>query len=160
MVLRLLLSPMFTLEVGHSMNRGEREEYFLAQEDELLRGGAAYSEWCTFISKSVYQAFVNGADLATVLTAVTCIETFFKTESPEDSNKNLAELIDVAFGLSDEEKESLHVLRKYRNGWVHADRLDDTDLFLHEDKYEKELEEMALLSIRMLLTVLFSNPFI
>lgn len=142
------------------MNQTEREEYFLAQEDKLLRGGVAYSEWCTFISKSVYQAFVNGADLATVLTAVTCIETYFKTENPEDSNKSLVELIDTAFGLSDEEKESLHILRKYRNGWVHADRLDDTDLFLHEDKYERELEEMALLSIRLLLTVLFSNPFI
>ncbi len=151
---------MFTSEVEHSMNKAEREEYFLAQENELLKGSTAYSEWCTFISKSVYQAFVNGADLATVLTAVTCIETYFKTERPEDRKKSLAELIDGAWGLSDAEKESLHILRQYRNGWVHADRLDDTDLFLREDKYEKELEEMSLLSIHMLLTVLFSNPFV
>lgn len=153
-------SHIFILEAALNMNKSEREDYFLAQEEKLLRGGAAFSEWCTFILQSVYEAFVNGADLATVITAVVCIETYFKTEVPEDSNKSLAELIDEASGLSDEEKESLHILRKYRNGWVHADRLNDTDLLLHESKYQKELEEMALLAVQMLLTVLFSNPFV
>ncbi len=153
-------SHIFILEVALNMNKSEREDFFLAQEENLLRGGAAFSEWCTFISQSVYEAFVNGADLATVITAVVCIETYFKTEMPKDSNKSLAELIDEASGLSDEEKESLHILRKYRNGWVHADRLDDTDLLLHESLYQKELEEMALLAVQMLLTVLFSNPFV
>lgn len=142
------------------MNRAEREEYFLQQEDELLKGGAAFSEWCTFISKSVYDAFVNGADLATVITAVVCIETYLKTENMGSKNKNLAQLIDEEPFLSDDEKEQLHILRKYRNGWVHADRLDDTDLLKDEEPYSKELENMAFLSIKMLLTVLFSHPFI
>lgn len=145
------------------MNRAERETYFREQEELLLKGGAAFSEWCTFISKSVYDAFVNGADLAAIITAVTCIETYFKTESPESSKKSLAELIDGAFGLSHEEREDLHLLRRYRNKWVHAGRLDDShdsDLLLNEHKYEEELEEMAFLSVRMMLIVLFSNPFI
>lgn len=142
------------------MNMEEREVFFLKQEEELLKGGAAFSEWCIFISKSVYDAFVNGADLATILTAVTCIETYLKTEDPNSKKKTLAQLIDEAFGLSDQEKEELHILRKYRNGWVHSDRLDDSDLLEHEEKYLKELEDMALIAVRLLLTVLFSNPFV
>lgn len=142
------------------MNRNEREKYFLKQEDELLKGGVAFSEWCTLISKSVYDAFVNGADLATIITATTCIETYLKTENPGSNKKNLAQLIDAEPFLSDEEKSQLHILRKYRNGWVHADRLDDSDLLENEEKYQKELEEMALLSVKMLLTVLFSHPFV
>ena len=142
------------------MNKAEREEYFMQQEDELLKGGAAFSEWCTFISKSVYDAFVNGADLATIITAVTCIETYLKTENLNSKRKNLAQLIDEEPFLSDEDKSQLHILRKYRNGWVHADRLDDTDLLENEEQYHQELEEMALLSVKMLLTVLFSHPFI
>ena len=62
------------------MNRSDREKYFIEQEEKLLIGGAAFSEWCTFISKSVYDAFINGADLATVITALACIETYFRTE--------------------------------------------------------------------------------
>ncbi|MDB7831615.1 hypothetical protein [Intestinimonas butyriciproducens] len=142
------------------MNKIEREAYFLALEDELLLGGASFSEWCTFISKSVYDAFVNEADIATVITATTCIETYFKAESPENRKKSLAQLIDDATGLSDEEKSQLHRLRQYRNAWVHADRIDDTELLKDESSYAKEVEEMAILSIRLLLTVLFSNPFI
>ena len=142
------------------MNKAEREEYFMQQEDKLLKGGATFSEWCTFISKSVYDAFVNGADLATIITAVTCIETYLKTENVDSKRKNLAQLIDEEPFLSDEDKSQLHILRKYRNGWVHADRLDDTDLLENEEQYHQELERMALLSIKMLLTVLFSYPFI
>ncbi len=142
------------------MNKAEREEYFMQQEDKLLKGGATFSEWCTFISKSVYDAFVNGADLATIITAVTCIETYLKTENLDSKRKNLAQLIDEEPFLSDEDKSQLHILRKYRNGWVHADRLDDTDLLENEEQYHQELERMALLSIKMLLTVLFSYPFI
>lgn len=69
-----------------AVNKSEREDYFIKQEEELLVGGAAFSEWCTFISKSVYDAFINGADLAAIITAVTCIETYLKTENPKSKN--------------------------------------------------------------------------
>lgn len=142
------------------MNKQEREAFFVEQEDSLLKGGASFSEWCTLISKSVYDAFVNGADLATIITAMTCIETYLKTENPDRKKHTLAQLIDEEIFLSKEDKHQLHILRKYRNSWVHADRLDDTDLFTDENKYLRELEEMASLSVKMLLTVLFSHPFI
>lgn len=142
------------------MKKDERARFFVAQEDECLHGGASFSEWCAFISKSVYDAFVNGADLATVITSMVCIETYFKTENPENKDKNLAQLIDKASFLDNEEKENLHLLRRYRNSWVHADRLDDTEILMDQTKIDAELEEMAKLSVKMLLTVLFSNPFI
>lgn len=125
------------------MNKTEREVFFVKQEQELLVGGAAFSEWCTFISKSVYDAFVNGADLAAIITAVTCIETYLRIENPKGKNKKLAQLIDEETQLSDEEKKQLHILRRYRNGWVHADRRSDTDILDNEEKYLKELEEMS-----------------
>jgi hypothetical protein len=140
------------------VNKQEREIYFFEQEEEALRGGASFSEWCTFISRSVYDAFVNGADLATIITAVTCIETCFITESPECKNRSLAQLIDAETFLSEEEKTQLHILRKYRNSWVHSDRIDVSELLENENKYQNELEDMALLSVRMLLIVLSSNP--
>ena len=43
----------------YQKNERERENYFLEQEEALLKGGTAFSEWCTFISKSVYDAFVR-----------------------------------------------------------------------------------------------------
>lgn len=142
------------------MNRDERERYFVEQEDKLLRGGVSFSEWCTFISKSVYDAFVNGADLATVITSMACIETYFKTEDPKNKDKSLAQLINEASYLDEEEIVNLHLLRRYRNSWVHADRLDDTEILDDDTAFYAEAEEMAILSVKMLLKVLFSNPWI
>lgn len=142
------------------MTKEEREFYFLEQETLLLKGGASFSEWCTFISKSVYDAFVNGADLATVITAMACIETYFKTEDLANQNKSLRQLIDESTSLEESEKENLQLLRKYRNSWVHAKCFDDTDLLENEQNFLEEAENMAILAVKMLLTVLFSNPWI
>ena len=144
----------------YQKNEREREDYFLEQEEALLKGGAAFSEWCTFISKSVYDAFVSGADLATVITAVACIEAYFRTESMYTGKMNLATLIDKVSFLSEEEKSQLHELRRYRNRWVHLHELDDSDILKDEDKYLKEAEQMSFLAVKLLLTVLFSCPFI
>ena len=142
------------------MDIDEREAYFLEQEEKLLLGGAAFTEWCTFISTDVYTAFINGADIATVITATACIETYLKSENTECKSKSLELLINDEKMLTDDEKKDLHILRKYRNSWVHADRLDDTSLLVSEDIFKKELENMAFLSVRLLLTVLFSNQYI
>ena len=112
------------------MNKHERELYFATLEESLLKGGAAFSEWCILIAKSIYISFINEADLATIITSVACIETYFKSESPQDKNKSLLQLINEADSLSEEEK------------------------------YQAELEKMSILSVRMLLTVLFSHPFV
>lgn len=79
-----------------------------------MLSGVSFSEWCTFISKSVYDAFVNGADLATVITSMACIKTYIKTEDPENKDKRLTQLIDEASFLNEVEIENLHLLRRYR----------------------------------------------
>ena len=135
------------------MNRNERECFWVAQEENHLLGGVAFSEWCTFISKSVYDAFVNGADLATVITSLACIETYFKTENMEDKNKSLAQIDESNF--SKEDRNNLHLLRKYRNSWVHSDRIDDKEILLDDTRFISEAEKMAILSVKMLLKVLF-----
>lgn len=142
------------------MYRSEREKYFIEQEEKLLASGAAFSEWCVFISKSVYDAFVNGADLATVITALACIETYFRTEDINSRKKNLCMLIDEYPFIDEETREKLHKLRKYRNQWVHINNLDDTLIIKSEDEFLKEVEEEAVLAVNLLMKVLFSQPFI
>lgn len=138
----------------------EREEYFYVQSEELLTGGAAFSEWCTFISKSVYDAFINAADLSAIITALACIETYFRTEDEFSKGKKLFQLINEYPFLDDMTKNDLHKLRQFRNHWIHLDETDDSDILHDETKYEIECEEMAFLSIELLLKVLYSHPFI
>lgn len=144
----------------HHKSGREREDYILEQEELLLKGGAAFSGWCTFILKSVYEAFICGADLATVITSMACIETYFRTESMYTGKMSLAKMIDEESFLSKDEKLQLHELRKYRNRWVHLHELDDSDISNDEDKYLEEAEKMSFMAIRLLLTVLFSCPFV
>lgn len=66
-------------------------------------------------------------------------------------------MIDEYPFLSEEEKQQLHLLRKYRNKWVHIDQLGDTPI-LQEEIYAHEIENMAFLSIKLMLLVLFSQP--
>lgn len=142
------------------MNKEERENFFIAKEESLLKSGASFSEWCSFMCKSIYAAFINGADLATIITVMACIETYFKTEDISSRKKNLIVLINEYPFLGDEEKVKLHILRKYRNRWVHVDCIDDSPIFENENFYADEVQRMACLSIEMLLTVLFSHPYI
>ena len=128
--------------------------------DKYLVGGASFSEWSVFISKSFYTSFVNGADLSAIITALACIESFFRTEDPSSKNKKLYELINECTFLNDEEKNNLHCLRQFRNQWVHLDDCDDSSIIKNEGYYEKECENMAFLSVEVLFAVLFSNPFI
>ena len=144
------------------MTKEERELYWIGLEDDLLVGGAAFSEWCTFISKDVYTAFIYGADLSTVVMSLACIETYIKTENPGIKKKSLYELIGNDGILSDEEIHSLNKLRHYRNRWIHCNMVDLTDdaILEDEERFIREAEEMACLSVKMLLTVLFSNQSI
>lgn len=142
------------------MNKTERENYFNDCVEELLIGGTAISEWCTFVSKSVYDSFVNGADLATVITALACIEAYCKIEYEEYQKSSLSAIIDSLDFLSTEDKVILHSLRKYRNHWVHFQELDDSPILENEQKYIDEAEQNAILAVRLLIKVLFSNAFI
>lgn len=52
------------------MNQEKRWEMLIALDEELLKGGVVLSEWCSFIVREADMAFVNGAHLASILTAV------------------------------------------------------------------------------------------
>ena len=69
-------------------------------------------------------------------------------------------LIDEYPFISNDERQNLHKLRIYRNKWVHVNNLDDTPILQNEDIFLREAEEMAFLSVNLLLKVLFSQQFI
>jgi hypothetical protein len=102
------------------MTECERWAHLIALDDELLKGGVILSEWCTFIVRDADTAFASGAHLAAILTAVSGIETYLRSEHSETGRKRLVDLINSA-QIAAELKTDLHVLRKYRNKWVHVD---------------------------------------
>jgi hypothetical protein len=58
------------------MNHDERWNYLVVLDAEMLKGGVILSEWCSFIVREADTAFANGANLASILTAVFGIETY------------------------------------------------------------------------------------
>lgn len=142
------------------MESNDRAELLLKLDDELLLGGVIISEWCVFITKSTDIAFVNKADLATIITALAGIESFLRTEDYQSKGKNLYKLIDDYDFIDAETKNELHNLRRYRNSWVHLENNDDEPILINEDRYIKEVEEMAILAVTLLRKVIYSNQFI
>jgi hypothetical protein len=132
------------------MNNEKRWEYLTSLDEELLQGGIVLSEWCACIVREADLAFVHSAHLATILTAMSGIETHLRWELCSKGNERLVELLDrasIPAGL----KEELHALRKYRNGWVHvADPWEDTSPLERPTELEDELERMAFRAVRLL----------
>lgn len=125
------------------MKEEDRWSFISALDEELLRGGVLLSEWCIFIIKEADVAFVGGANLAAILTSVSGIETYLRSEYSETRKERLVELINGA-PISNDLKTDLHALRKYRNKWVHVDAPeDDTALLEAPDEMEAELGAMA-----------------
>lgn len=58
----------------------EREQFFYEESERLLLGDASPTEWSVFISESVCLAFINGADLATIIMVGVCIEAYLRSE--------------------------------------------------------------------------------
>ena len=142
------------------MNQEERWAHLLALDEELLRGGVVLSEWCGFIVREADVAFVNGAYLASILTAVAGIETYLRSEFSKAGRERLAELIDQA-SIDGALKVVLHGLRRYRNKWVHVDDpWDDTSLLGRPEDAERELEQMALTAARALRQTIYENQFV
>lgn len=142
------------------MIEDERWAHIVALDDELLKGGVILSEWCIFIVRDADTAFASGAHLAAILTAVSGIETYLRSEHSKIGRKRLVELIDGAeidVGL----KEDLHLLRRYRNKWVHVDNpSEDEALLEHPEAIEDELEKMAFFAIRALRRTIYGNQSI
>ncbi|WP_122647810.1 hypothetical protein [Burkholderia pseudomallei] len=142
------------------MNTDERWSHLIALDEELLHGGVILSEWCSFIVRETDSAFVSGAHLATILTAVSGIETYLRSEYAVKSRDRLVDLIERS-PISDDLKADLHELRKYRNRWVHVDDpWCDRSLIEKPEEMEGELERMAFFAARALRRTIYENPWV
>ncbi|MBB5349072.1 hypothetical protein JWG42_10420 [Desulfoprunum benzoelyticum] len=142
------------------MTEDERWTHLVALDDELLKRGVLLPEWCTFIVRDVDMAFAAGGYLAAILTAVSGIETYLRSEYSITRKERLAELIDQA-EIDANLKADLHALRKYRNKWVHVDNpWEDEELPEHSDMIEGELEEIAIFAVRALRRTIYKNQWV
>lgn len=137
------------------MNDQSKWNYIAKLDKELLEGTAFVSEFTSFLVKNADIAFVNGANLAALITSMAAIETHLKSEYGHPKLKRLVELINVA-PLADDLRRDLHKLRKYRNKWVHVDDpWNDIPLLEDPKPHKDELEEMAKLAIKSLRRVIY-----
>jgi adenylosuccinate synthase len=142
------------------MKQHDRWEHLVALDDELLKGGVILSEWCSFIVREADTAFVGEAHLASILTAVSGIETYLRSEYSKTGKERLVDLINQS-QIPEKLKENLHTLRKYRNKWVHVDEpWDDASLLDRPEETEKELEDMALFAVRALRETIYENQWV
>lgn len=137
-----------------------RWEFLGTLDEELLQGGVILSEWCSFITNQADIAFAGGAFLASILTAVSGIETYLRSEYSPGRNCRLADLIDQS-PIADDLKLEMHALRKYRNSWVHVDDpWSDEQLLEKPEEAEQDLQEMTVFAMRVLRKTIYENPWI
>ena len=142
------------------MNEEERWAHLVALDDELLKGGVILSEWCGFIVREADTAFAKGAHLASILTSVSGIETYLRSERAETGKERLADLINRA-SIDADLRNDLHTLRKYRNKWVHVDDpWNDDALLENPEETDRELEEMAFFAARALRRTIYGNQWV
>ena len=142
------------------MTEDEQWKYLVELEDELLKGGVILSEWCCFIVREADTAFAGGAHLASILTAVSGIETYLRSEHSETGKERLVDLINRAT-IERDLKDDLHVLRKYRNKWVHVeDPWNDEGVLELPEETEQELEHMAFFGARALRRTIYENQWV
>ena len=142
------------------MNSTMREAYLISLDEELLKGGVILSEWCSEIVRQTDTAFIGGADLAVILTAVAGSETYLRSEYATAKRQRLAALIDES-PIKPDLKTDLHRLRKYRNKWVHVDEpWKDGPLIEHPGPLGTELEDMATFACRVLRSTIYENQWV
>lgn len=142
------------------MNTDERWAHLIALDDELIKGGVILPEWCSFIVREADVAFAGGAHLASILTAVSGIETYLRAEYAVTGKERLVDLIKDS-PIAQDLKADLHALRRYRNRWVHVDEpWDDQDLIEKPEKMERELEAKAFFAARVLRRTVYSNQWV
>lgn len=72
------------------MNEQEKWNYINQLDVELLEGAAILSEHTMFLVRNADIAFVNGANLAALITAMGAIATHLKSEYGDPKNTRLA----------------------------------------------------------------------
>jgi hypothetical protein len=128
-------------------------------DEELLKGGVIISEWCTFLIRESDKAFEAGAYLAAILTAMSAIETFLRSEIPSGRKMRLVDLISAS-GEAPEFTDTLNDLRVYRNRWVHVNEpWNDEELLNFTGDVERELESKAFTCVRALRQLVYSNQW-
>jgi hypothetical protein len=142
------------------MTSDDRWDHLIALDEELLKGGVILSEWCSFIVREADTAFTSGAHLASILAAVSGVETYLRSEYSAGKRERLAALIHSS-PIDTMLKQDIHTLRKYRNKWVHVDDpWSDGELLQKPVETENELEEMAFFAVRILRRTIYENQWI
>ncbi|MEX0808855.1 MAG: hypothetical protein WD044_09000 [Dongiaceae bacterium] len=142
------------------MSEDDRWNYLLTLDDNLLKGGVILSEWCTFVIQEADIAFVSGANLASIVMAVSAMETYLRSESEGSSKTRLYELIEQS-SIDESLKEDINKLRRYRNKWVHVDDpWDDNELQKEPSKHQTELEQMAFFAAKTLRRTIYENQWV
>lgn len=142
------------------MTEEERWNHLVVLDEELLKGGVILSEWCSLVIREADIAFVKGAHLAAILTAVAGIETYLRSECQATGKERLVDLINEAT-IPDRLKKELQKLRRYRNEWVHVgEPWEDESVLKFPERYEKEIEHMAFIAIRLLRMTIYANPWV
>ena len=142
------------------MNQGERLKIIQELDDKLLIGGVTIPEWCTFIVRETDMAFEAGADLAAIVMAMAGVETYIRGEFNYGPREPLFNMLGSC-GFEEDLISDLQQLRQFRNKWVHVSSPnDDGELLEFPTKYEVEIEEMAIIALRSLRRVIYSNQWI
>jgi hypothetical protein len=142
------------------MDAEQRWAALLALDDEMLKGGVMLSEWCNRIVVDSDTAYAVGAFVASILTGMSGIETYLRAEDAGSGRRRLVDLIEAS-SLPADLKSDLHLLRRYRNKWVHVDDPNDDSVLLDEpDSMERELEAMAWLAVRAIRRTIYSVQWV
>lgn len=162
MIKRIERRKFFSTKNNALLNLKEPDkwEYIVKLDEELLHGGAVLSEWTVFLVRDADLAFVSGAYLACIITAMSVVESHLKYEYGNEKKERFVDLINLGI-LKEELRKELHELRQFRNQWVHVrDPSDDADLLDFPQECTNKLEFMARKAIRVLREVIYMNPWI
>jgi hypothetical protein len=143
------------------MTKAERERYIANMDETLFQGmSVEFSVWAHFLILDSDLAFVKGAYLAALVTAICAIETQLRFDHANPGEHlTFSKLIDIA-PLSPDEKAELHELRKFRNKWVHVSDPWDESLIEHvatPDGINQDLEPWALRAVTALRKAFYWN---
>jgi hypothetical protein len=142
------------------MDEKQRWQELVTLDDELLGGGVMLSEWCARIVVDSDTAYAAGAFLASIMTAVSGIEAYLRTEHGGSGKPRLTDLVDAS-SLPTDLKVELHDLRRYRNKWVHANAPnDDSPLLNNPASVDGELEDMARRASRALRHTIYTVQWV
>ena len=141
------------------MDGDEAYDYIAFLDETLLKGGVMLSEWCVIIIREADLAFIGGANLATVITAMAGIETYLRSEYGSNDRVGLGELTKTS-PIPEDLKIEIDSLRTYRNRWVHVrNPNEDQELQQQPEKLDKELELNAKRAITALRKTIYLNQW-